>query len=247
MESGFKENTISKNKLIDFLKCLFPNSALPVRNRSGTSNQTVYTGTTLKPLCEELNRRVTFTDILQYAPHSMQLVRQSDTTIEYNQDLVCLCNGNKVIKELTFHSDGHFTVILSGKEPNLGKLNVDNTYQLSMTGASTVFKIFHIIRLFNSQMLNKNVSTSRYHTLENWTYNGETFRYVFSLTCLKAVSINSKNMTCRVCQQQVRQSHKESISSYQPNDENDTELGRRNSIQKPFPSAPTKMINFLVE
>jgi hypothetical protein len=122
---------VSKNHFIDDLKSLFPEMKRQ-RKRSGTSHQTVYRGIFLSELSEDSNQNISFSDIEHgMAITSMQLISKSDLKIQFQQETGCLSNGNIVCKVLTFHSDGHFAITVSGKELNLFKLSIDDTFKLN--------------------------------------------------------------------------------------------------------------------
>jgi len=224
------------------VKCLFPGLKRQ-RRRSGSLNQTVYHGLSLSPINEDAS--ISFSEIENSCcKDDIEMLSKCDTKILFKQETGCVSNGNSVCKVLTFYSDGHFEITVSGKELNLSKLGIDNTFRLNKKSVSTVLSICQSVKLCNGQKLNKTVTVGRFHTLENWTCQGETYRSVRSLSCLKAVPANRISFTCRVCQQQHGNDNKENKDKHTDDNILNNE-STEETIKRIFPSAPSQMINFL--
>lgn len=100
------------------------------------------------------------------------------------------------------HKNGIFEIAVGSVQIDLDPLKIDSSYELNKTSVCIVLQIFKLIQLCNDLKYNKSVTVSRFHILEAYTYNGESFRSLRSLSCFRVVQLNSKTLTCIVCQQQ---------------------------------------------
>lgn len=245
MESTNNVTVYSKNCFIEHLKTLFQVERSCKRTSTEIDRTVLYMGVSMAPLCP-LNDAITFdlNRICEYniVTPAMTIKSKSSENVVLEMESGCFLNGNKVFKTLNLHRNGTFEISVGPVQINLDPLKIDSSYELNKTSVCTVLQIFKLIKICNGLKYNKTVTVSRFQTLETWTYNGESVRILRSMSCFRVVQLNSKTLTCRVCQKQC--AGKENIK---PGTKSETQTATENDIKRIFPNAPTEMVSMLLQ
>lgn len=251
LEAGIHGPVPTLNYFLDIFKSLFP-TIEKVRRRKGVENLTIYNGVALKQPTNETTGQagLQFQDIIKMKPEAFQLTKQSDNWLMFTCASQCKSNGNPVLKTVTFNTDCTFEVSIASHVLDLSSLGVSGVYTLNTEDVLTVFTIVIKLNICNGVRVSKSVIVSRFHTLESFTVNEDTFKCLKSLNCQVALAFNMRSSTCKVCQRmtfrnsEIPKAEKHCKGSLPETNESEC---RTDLIKKLFPNAPAEMTNLLIE
>ena len=201
----------------------------------------------MKPLENQNVDHLKFEDILTLKPSNFILKSKTNDKIEFQQDSQYTSNGKCIVKYVSFNINGTFEVFIGGKLQPLDKINVDSAFQLSASHILSVFSIVDRLVLCNGMPVNKSITVSRFHTIENWTVNGKTIKSLRHVSCLCIVPFNSKSATCRVCQKMTFYYNKSNKEKENQPHQVAKEKSTAERLKELFPNAPSAMITMLLE
>jgi len=105
-------------------------------------------------------------------------------------------NGAKIVKQLTFNSNKIWELEVAGKEINVQKLGISNTYDLNKKSVENVVTIVDKIHLCKGREIDINSRKIHNHLRQETVGETTIYRHI---KCERTVSFNSINKTCRTC------------------------------------------------
>ncbi|XP_045156281.2 uncharacterized protein LOC123522863 isoform X2 [Mercenaria mercenaria] len=247
IDSGY-EIEMDRRSFVDVFLKLFPN-AIRKKVRQGQFVKNVYEGIKLKPLEPVLTSTAThsFEQLISILPCDFVVKEYSEERVLCNLDTFFKSNGNTVQKNVTFHKDLIFSVIVGQQAVDLKQLGISNRFLLNQNSIDLVCQTVRKIELCHGIEMKKTVKCTRFHTLDAWRNenSNETTKRIRSVLCLRVAKFTSKTNVCRICQHmtmEVKTPGKENLQINDPSGKNIT----KEQVKKLIPGAPEEMVDFLV-
>lgn len=197
------DRIVARQAFINNMLKMLPQAKRIRKRETGGKWLTLYRGISIKTLQPLCNEDVQLKDIVNFVPKTYTITDTSNETVSCHIDSGCTANGNHVLKTVSFHSDGKWDLCVFGRNVDLSKIDIDNTFEKTESSITSVCSTVEKLKVCEGKAHSKSVLMTRYHTMDVFQVSATkpAVRTIRSAICNGVIRINTttNTVTCPKC------------------------------------------------